>query len=120
MTIHSCIVLPFPPSVWQLYVGTGRRKRKSPTYNAWLEEAGYAFNQQKAEMFVGPVAVDIAVGAPDKRRRDLDNLQKSVLDYCSGKLWEDDSQVHDLRIRWCDETIGCRVYVEPIAGDSHG
>ena len=30
---------------------------------------------------------------------DVDNYAKSVLDACNGKLWVDDKQIYDLRIR---------------------
>lgn len=37
--------------------------------------------------------VSIRFFVPDKRRRDVDNLLKSVLDACNAVLWDDDSQV---------------------------
>jgi len=39
------------------------------------------------------------VNAPDKRRRDLDNLPKALLDGLTHSgIWDDDSQIDDLRI----------------------
>ncbi len=35
----------------------------------------------------------------DRRRRDLDNVCKSVLDGCNGVLWDDDSQVDSVDVR---------------------
>lgn len=52
-------------------------------------------------VLTGPVSIEICAVAPDRRRRDLDNIAKAVLDalvYC-GTL-ADDSQVWDLRLRW--------------------
>ena len=43
-------------------------------------------------------AVAISVFAPDKRRRDLDNIAKSILDGCNGVLWADDAQVDALTV----------------------
>jgi crossover junction endodeoxyribonuclease RusA len=44
-------------------------------------------------------AVDIEVCMPDKRRRDLDNLPKAILDALThAAVWDDDSQVDDLRV----------------------
>jgi Holliday junction resolvase RusA-like endonuclease len=43
-------------------------------------------------------AVAISVFAPDKRRRDLDNIAKSILDGCNGVLWDDDAQVDGLTV----------------------
>jgi Holliday junction resolvase RusA-like endonuclease len=42
--------------------------------------------------------VTIHVFAPDKRRRDLDNIAKSILDGCNGVLWADDAQVDGLTV----------------------
>jgi len=43
--------------------------------------------------------VTIKAIAPDKRRRDLDNMLKAVLDALEhAKVYENDSQIDDLRI----------------------
>jgi crossover junction endodeoxyribonuclease RusA len=61
---------------------------------------------QKVDTFTGPIKVEIVAFRPDNRKRDLDNLLKAVLDGMSKALvYEDDSQIRDLRIRWGD-TIG--------------
>ena len=45
------------------------------------------------------VMVEIEAYMPDKRRRDLDNVLKALLDSLThGGLWGDDDQVDDLRI----------------------
>jgi len=45
------------------------------------------------------VKVTILASPPDQRRRDLDNLLKSLLDALShASVWLDDSQVDDLRV----------------------
>lgn len=36
---------------------------------------------------------------PTKRRKDLDNLSKAVLDGLNGVVWEDDKQVIDIHLR---------------------
>ena len=60
----------------------------------------------------GPVVVDIEAFMPDRRRRDLDNLLKGLLDSLThAGVWEDDNQVVDLRIRKAP-TIGGMVKVQ--------
>ena len=55
----------------------------------------------------GALAVDIEVFFPDRRRRDLDNILKSLLDSMThAGVWEDDSQIEDLRIRKGDRIAG--------------
>ena len=50
-----------------------------------------------APPLAGAVAVDIEAHMPDRRRRDLDNLLKGLLDALThAGLWLDDSQVADL------------------------
>lgn len=43
--------------------------------------------------------VDIVWTPVDRRRADVDNCAKTVLDALNGCLWLDDSQVDDLRVR---------------------
>jgi crossover junction endodeoxyribonuclease RusA len=51
------------------------------------------------EKYTGPIAVHIMAYMPDRRRRDLDNLFKSLLDSLThAGVWDDDSQICDLRI----------------------
>jgi Holliday junction resolvase RusA-like endonuclease len=42
--------------------------------------------------------VEIVVSPPDRRRRDITNLIKIVLDALEGIVYEDDVMVHDCRI----------------------
>jgi crossover junction endodeoxyribonuclease RusA len=45
------------------------------------------------------VRVEIIAAMPDRRRRDLDNIQKAILDALThAGVWEDDSQVDDIRV----------------------
>lgn len=47
----------------------------------------------------GRLAVRIVARPPDKRRRDLDNMLKAVLDAIThAGAWRDDSQIDDLHI----------------------
>lgn len=56
----------------------------------------------KAKMapFRGSVEIDVTFYEPDRRRRDIDNLEKSLLDgLTKGGVWEDDSQVRSVSKR---------------------
>jgi crossover junction endodeoxyribonuclease RusA len=45
------------------------------------------------------LGVHVHVGPPDRRRRDLDNTQKALLDSLQhAGVYRDDSQINDLRI----------------------
>lgn len=53
----------------------------------------------RVERQAGRLAVVIACHAPDRRRRDLDNLTKGLLDALThAGAWDDDSQIDDLRL----------------------
>jgi crossover junction endodeoxyribonuclease RusA len=54
--------------------------------------------QWRGKPLTGPIALDIALWWPDGRRHDLDNI-KGLLDAFTGILYEDDSQIAELRIR---------------------
>jgi crossover junction endodeoxyribonuclease RusA len=52
-----------------------------------------AFQRPKGWPRDASYAVEVVCYMPDNRRRDIDNVAKSVLDGCNGILWNDDAQV---------------------------
>lgn len=98
--------LPWPPSVNRLW----RTPRKGPLAGRTLLAAdGRAYrlavqntvlNQLRTlPQLEGRLAVQISVNPPDARRRDIDNLQKSILDsLMHAGVYRDDSQIDDLHI----------------------
>lgn len=96
------INLPFPPSVnayWRTVKGrmlisaAGREYRRAVAAAALEYRVSPGFQ-------TGPVAVHVVATAPDRRRRDLDNLLKAALDSLNGIAWADDSQIEYLSIAW--------------------
>jgi crossover junction endodeoxyribonuclease RusA len=70
----------------------------------------------------GDLRVEIEVFPPDKRKRDIDNLLKSLLDSLThAQVWKDDNQISDLRIFRNKQIAGIvkvRVYeLEPPTSD---
>ena len=60
-------------------------------------------------------ALDLAVGRPDRRRRELDNVNKVVLDLVQHiEVLEDDSLVHKLTSYWDENKVGVRVAIYPM------
>ena len=101
--------LPWPPSVnayWRSRIaGKGRKQFVS----VYLGKAGKEFrsNVQAAvfERFgvLRPtqdrLRVTVLMIQPDRRKRDVDNILKGTLDSLThARVWEDDSQVDDLRV----------------------
>lgn len=61
----------------------------------------------------GRVRLSVCVMPPDARRRDLDNLLKPILDgLTAAGIWDDDSQVDELKIVRGEQTPHGRVMVE--------
>ena len=103
------IELPFPPSV-NTYWGTrvvGKGKRQ--IVMRYVNEAGKKFKEAVhehflvediREKFTGPLSCTVDLYPPCNRRRDCDNYCKGLLDALgSAGLYDDDSQIIDLRIR---------------------
>lgn len=64
-------------------------------------------SQNSASNYKGKLKVEIEAWRPDNRRRDLDNLLKACLDGCThAGVWEDDSNIVDLRIYWAPSIGG--------------
>ena len=95
------ITLPWPPTVnhyWQRNSNGGMRvSEKGIQYR---DAVGKALQDENLNAgLANHVMVEIEAYMPDKRRRDLDNVLKALLDSLThGGLWGDDDQVDDLRI----------------------
>ena len=97
----GAMTLPWPPSLnryWRAVQGRmliseeGRRYRKAVADAAMLSR----WPKHGAKR----LTVSIEAWVPDKRRRDLDNMLKAALDALThAGVWDDDSQIDDLRIK---------------------
>ena len=95
----SC-TLPWPPSVngyfasvkGRLILSAKGRQYREAIKALGLEQRWPNFNHSR-------VRVEFEAWVPDKRRRDLDNILKSLCDSLThAGIWHDDSQIDDLRI----------------------
>lgn len=102
--------LPFPPSLNSLFPGKVRR-HKSERYEAWILEAKRAVCQQHFTQFTQPVSIAYKFGAPNKKKRDIDNLFKAPNDLLvSVGAIADDSLIHKISGEWADIS-GCEVEI---------
>jgi len=75
--------------------------------------ADCVFLARAAAQFEGRLAVQVEVQPPDRRRRDIDNLGKSLFDSLQhAGVYLDDSQIDDLRIVRLPPTTGGIVTVK--------
>ena len=98
------VVLPWPPTAntyWR-HPTTGKlagRHLISEKGRDYREAVRSLVAESRLPCIAGPLCVVIEAFPPDKRRRDLDNLLKSLFDSLThAGVWLDDSQVDDLRI----------------------
>lgn len=92
--------LPFPPSVNGLFAGKSRRYA-SAGYKAWKAVAKPFV---PAGLIAGPYTLDLLFDRPDRRSRDLGNLEKAVSDLIVERgLVIDDSCCQRITLAWSDE-----------------
>lgn len=114
--METVITLPFPTS---LNANSKKFKgaRMSEAYRNWRDAARIELLSQRPKRIPGPVAVDIALVAPDRRIRDGDNLVKGVLDLLKRHVIDEDNNrvVKDGRFRWVDAGPACTVTIRSLA-----
>lgn len=110
MNVVSLLIeLPFPPTVNSYWRRVGNRTLLSEgarKYRAAVQDAVADLTIRRMEFRLGlrktitvPVAVEIEFRPPDRRRRDLDNLPKGLLDALKhAGIYADDSQVRQLNM----------------------
>lgn len=124
MTQLLTLALPFPVSVNAAYRNVLHVGRvKTTAYKNWLAAAQAAVLQDKVKGRIeGLYTMEIEVDRPDRRRRDLSNLIKTIEDFCvSMGFVEDDSLCERLQIKWTAPIEGrpgpVRVWLIATQGD---
>ena len=106
------VELPFPPSVNHYYRHVGPRTLISREGRRFRENVASVLAGLGVQPLAGPLDVEVGVFPPDRRRRDLDNCLKSLIDAIQhGGAYEDDSQIVRLVIEKREVFPGGRVIV---------
>jgi crossover junction endodeoxyribonuclease RusA len=101
------LVLPYPPSVNHYWRRVGPRTLISREGRRFRDRVLALLAASPREPLAGSLAVEVEVYPPDRRRRDLDNTQKALLDALQhGGVYGDDSQIDRLTL----------IRREPVAG----
>lgn len=98
--MHIHLQLPYPPSVNHYWGQAGNHRfigKKGKEFRAQVMDA---VNEAEIQPLEGRLAVHIALFPPDRRKRDIDNVLKSLLDACehAGCFSEGDQQIDELNI----------------------
>lgn len=122
------LVLPFPPSVnhyWR-HVVLPLKKKTTSGKQAFRVQALISVDGRKYKQAVcrevmaqnaqyrlsARVRLFVALYPPDRRRRDVDNYAKALLDSLTeAGVWADDAQIRDLRLVWGDVLPGGKAVV---------
>lgn len=104
--------LPYPPSINHYWRRVG--------YRTLISREGRRFRQRVlailaalgVEPLLGPLAVQVEIFPPESRRRDIDNVQKALLDALAhGGAYVDDSQIVQLAIEKREPVDGGKTVV---------
>ena len=104
--------LPYPPSTNRLWRITGKRMYRSKKYLEWMGECALALELENRPNIDYRFNIEIVVGRPDRRRRDLDNLSKPILDclqHC--RIVKDDCLNQRMTLMWTNEFEGAKVTI---------
>jgi Holliday junction resolvase RusA-like endonuclease len=93
------VELPYPPSINHYWRRVGQRILISREGRRFRQRVVAILAALRVQPLTGPLAVEVEVHPPDQRRRDIDNVQKALLDALQqGGAYLDDSQIVRLSI----------------------
>lgn len=97
--------LPYPPSVNHYWRRVGARTLISQEGRRYRSRIASMLALRRLQPMAGPLDVRITIHPPDRRRRDLDNPMKALLDALEhGGAYGDDFQIDHLDI-WRGEVV---------------
>lgn len=101
------LTLPFPPSVNHYWGVRGIHRFVDQKGKFFRAKVGEIVSEANIQPIQGRMAVFISLFPPDRRKRDLDNVLKALLDALQhAGCYEDDSQIDDLQIVRCEVRKG--------------
>lgn len=112
------IVLPYPPSINSYYATFKGRRILSRKGRQYRLDVAAAVGLRKPHS--GRLSISIRMYPPDRRKRDVDNILKSVLDSLGhAGVYGDDSQIDRLEIIRCEVDPPGRlcVWISPQLGE---
>jgi len=95
------LTLPYPPSVNHYFSYYQGRPVLSKDARSYRHQVRRIAIDSGIKPLMGPLAIRIDITPPDDRRRDADNVQKSVLDALqhAGAFWDDSQAIWLLSVK---------------------
>jgi len=104
--------VPVPPSVNALWRITGRRMYRTKKYTDWLDQCAVALANNVKPAIDYTFNVEIIVGRPSKRRMDIDNRAKAVMDMLQHlDIITDDCLANRVTMMWTNDFDDCRITI---------
>ena len=104
--------LPYPPSINHYWRRVGSRTLISREGRRFRDRVMAILAAMRVRPLTGQLAVEVDAYPPDNRRRDIDNIQKALLDAMQhGGAYADDSQIVRLSIEKREPVNGGRTIV---------
>jgi crossover junction endodeoxyribonuclease RusA len=85
---------------------------RSKKYTEWIGEVALALELEQRPEIDYPFNIEIVVGRPSKRRMDIDNRAKAVMDvlqHCG--IIADDCLANRVTMMWSNDLDGCKVTI---------
>ena len=115
MTEDIVLYVPFPPTINSYYKMTRQGQRYlDKSVREFRQKVSDSINEQCPGLKLDcPLFMEVYLFVPDKRKRDLDNYMKGLLDALTeAGLWEDDSLIDQLHIYRGEVVKGGLVKIE--------
>jgi len=92
--------LPYPPSVNNYWHASGKRRYISPAGKKFTEEVNLIVQNARFKTFgSAPLGISVMIHPRSKRKFDLDNTLKAILDaLMKANVYDDDSQFEYIEI----------------------
>ena len=121
MENHIEYIFPYPPTSNHYWGQVGNRRFVGKAGLAFRKEVSIIALKRTQSLYNARLKVKVYLYPPDKRKRDIDNNMKSLLDAMEhAGVYENDSQIDELHIVR-SEVIkggGCKVILEAISSET--
>ena len=104
--------IPIPPSVNALWRISGRRMYRTKKYTDWIQQCKIELAEHRKPAIDYPFNIEIIIGRPSKRRMDIDNRAKAVMDVLQHlDIITDDCLANRVTMMWSNDINDCKITI---------